>query len=50
MDFPAPQPIAEEFPIPEGFTGGTREIDGHWIPEEAPGPLNQLVMDFLTRD
>lgn len=22
---------------------------GHWIPEEAPGLLNRLVVDFLTR-
>lgn len=22
---------------------------GHWVPEEAPGPLSRLVLDFLTR-
>ena len=29
--------------------GHTIDGCGHWIPEEAPGPLNRLVVDFLTR-
>ena len=48
MDVPAPQPTAEEFPIPEGFTGAYREIDGvrlHYVTGGA-GPLVLLVHGF----
>ena len=48
VDLSAQQPIAEEFPIPEGFTGAYREIDGvrlHYV-TGGTGPLVLLVHGF----